>query len=171
MERRYAAPCRSHRWSVTYCIGSVSDFGAVWTEDWNHWGGSRYFGVRIDPPRSTTPARCLKCVWKIWSSSVPLFMLYRIAFGSARKAIGIVWTHPYFTIALFSEMLKNNMVEKCYLYGYKNQGDRTCWTSIEFNSHRDPAVPWARVKTDMAGYKWSFDVVKYDSESIDITLK
>ena len=48
-------------------------------------------------------------------------MLYRIAFGSARKAIGIVRTHPYFIIPLFSEMLKNNAVEKCYLYSYKTK--------------------------------------------------
>ena len=170
MERSWAAPRRSHKWSVTYWIGSVSHLGAVWTEHWNHWGGSKYSAVRIY--RLGQPLRHhVWSVWKIWSSSVLLFMLYRIAFGSARKAIGIVWTHPYFIIPLFSEMLKNNAVDKCFLYSYKNQGDRTCWTSIEFNSHRDPAVPWARVKTDMAGYKWSFDVVKYDSESIDITLK
>ena len=170
MERSCAAPRRSHKWSVTYWIVSVSHFGAVWTEDWNHWGGSKYSGVRIDPLGQ--PLRHhVWSVWKIWSSSVPLFMLYWIAFRSARKAIGIVWTNPYFIIPLFSEMLKNNAVDKCYLYGYKNQGDRTCWTSIEFNSHRDPAVPWARVKTDMAGYKWSFYAVKYDSKPIDITWK
>ena len=49
MERRCAAPRRSHKWSVTYWIGSVSHLGAVWTEHWNHWGGSKYSGVRIDP--------------------------------------------------------------------------------------------------------------------------
>ena len=46
---------------------------------------------------------------------------------------------------------------------------RTWCASIKFNSHRNPAVPWARIKTNVIGYKRSVDAMENDSKTIHVS--